>query len=72
MNLFGKTLGAEEISGLVFLLTALAFWSMVLVRERRTQQWFKSWEAGRKARRDAEITAEGGTPADRKSNGPWG
>lgn len=72
MNLFGKTLGPEEISGLVAMLAALVFWSVVLVRERRTERWFKNWEAARKARRDAEIAAEGGQTPNSEPRGPWG
>ena len=71
MNLFGTTLGPQEMAGLAFSLTALAFWCVVLVRERRAQRWFKSWEAERKARRDAEIAAEGGEPRG-EPKGPWG
>ncbi len=71
MNLFGTTLGPQEMAGLAFSLTALAFWCVVLVRERRAQRWFKSWEAERKARRDAEIAADGGAPRG-EPKGPWG
>lgn len=71
MNLFGKQLGPEELTGLAFSLTALAFWCVVLARERRAERWFKQWEAGRKARRDAEIAAEGGQPRG-EPKGPWG
>ena len=71
MNLFGQTLDAQQMAGLAFSLTALAFWCMVLVRERRAERWFKTWEAGRKARRDAEIAAEGGQPRG-EPKGPWG
>ena len=71
MTLFGQTLDAQQMAGLAFSLTALAFWCVVLARERKTQQWFKQWEAGRKARRDAEIAAEGGQPRG-EPKGPWG
>jgi len=71
LNLFGKALGPEELTSLAFMLALLAFWSVVLVRERRAERWFKSWEAGRKARRDAEIAAEGGPPRG-EPKGPWG
>lgn len=71
MNLFGKQLGPEELTGLAFSMTALAFWCVVLVRERRTERWFKTWNAERKARRDAEIIAEGGQP-NGEPKGPWG
>lgn len=71
MNLFGHTLGPQEMAGLAFSLTALAAWSVILVRERKAERWFKAWEAGRKARRDAEIAAEGGAPSG-EPKGPWG
>lgn len=72
MNLFGKTLGPQELTSLAFMLALLVFWSMVLVRERRAERWFKSWEAGRKARREAEMAAEGGKPVEGQPRGPWG
>lgn len=71
MNLFGKQLGPEEMTSLAFMLALLTFWSVVLVRERRAERWFKQWEADRKARRDAEIAAEGGPPRG-EPKGPWG
>lgn len=71
MTLFGQTFDAQQLSALALSLTALAFWCVVLVRERRAERWFKQWEADRKARRDAEIIAEGGQPRG-EPKGPWG
>lgn len=72
MTLFGRTLGPEEIFGLITLLTALVIWVMAWRGERNWARSFRGWEAERKARRDAEIAAEQGasTPADKR--GPWG
>jgi hypothetical protein len=72
LNLFGKTLGPQELTSLVFMLVLLAAWLMVLVRERQAHRWFRNWEADRKARRDAEIAAEGGQPVKSEPRGPWG
>ena len=75
MTLFGTTLDAQQIAGLVGLLAALAFWLVVLKRERGYSAWFKQWEAGRKARRDAEQGVAHGDdpppPSDGR-RGPWG
>ena len=71
MTLFGQTLDPQQMGALAFSLTALAAWSVLLLRERKTHRWFKKWEAERKARRDAEIIAEGGQPRG-EPKGPWG
>ena len=76
MTLFGTTLDGAQISSLVGLLAALVFWVFVLRRERGYARWFRDWEAGRKARRDAELAAERGEAPDAaapsKKTGPWG
>lgn len=75
MTLFGRTLGAEEISSLIFMLAALAIWVMALKSEMGWQRWFRNWEAERKARRDAELALERGEEPPRPSGaprGPWG
>ncbi len=80
MTLFGKTLDAEQIAGLVSLLALLLFWILALRREQGALTAFRKWEADRKARRDAEIAAEGAEPgADTPpppstgpKRGPWG
>lgn len=72
MTLFGTTLDAQQIAGLVSLLVLLAFWLVVLGRECDYARWFKQWEADRKARRDAELAREGGQPPPGDPKGPWG
>ena len=72
MTLFGTTLDAQQIAGLVSLLVLLAFWLVVLGRERAYARWFKQWEADRKARRDAELANEAGVPPPGDPKGPWG
>ena len=76
MNLFGRTIGGEEIASLVFMLMALTIWIGAWRGERNWARWFKQWEADRKRRRDAEIAAEQGSdlpPAGPETRrGPWG
>ena len=75
MNLFGRTLGGEEIASLVFMAMALVIWIGALRNERQRSRWFSRWEADRKARREAELAAQGGVPpADQPEGrrGPWG
>ncbi|MFN3560014.1 MAG: hypothetical protein ACK4UQ_12100 [Brevundimonas sp.] len=72
MTLFGRTLGAEEISTLVFMLMALVLWTMSLRGEMAWKRWFRTWEADRKARREAELEREGhGGPSSDGPRGPW-
>ena len=70
MTLFGQTLAPEQIASLAFLLMALVLWIMVYRGERNWTRWFRSWEAERKARREAEIRSENGET--RPPTGPWG
>jgi Ser/Thr protein kinase RdoA (MazF antagonist) len=76
MTLFGRTFDGQEIASLVALLMLLVLWIIVWRGNRQETNWFKTWNAERKARRDAEIAAEGGTPdtPSEKSEprGPWG
>lgn len=75
MNVFGRTLGGEEIATLVFLMMALVLWIGAWRGERDWTRWFREWEADRKGRRDAEIAAENGdAPTARPGTprGPWG
>lgn len=75
MTLFGRTLDAQEITALVFMLALLAYWIGSLRSEMRWRRWFKGWEADRKARRDAELALERGDqppPPSGKPRGPWG
>jgi len=76
MTLFGTTIDGAQITSLVGLLAVLALWLFALRGQRDYARWFRDWEAGRKARRDAELAAERGenpdpTSPSRKS-GPWG
>jgi len=70
MTLFGRTIDGPGIATLVFLLLALVFWIIVWRGERREARWFRAWNAGRKARRDAENAARKGEGGG--SRGPWG
>ncbi|GLS01542.1 hypothetical protein GCM10007859_15570 [Brevundimonas denitrificans] len=76
MTLFGRTLDGQEIASLVSLLLVLVLWISVWRGDRRESHWLKTWNAERKARRDAEIAAEGGQPRSpsekREPRGPWG
>lgn len=71
MTVFGQALDGQQLFGLVSLLAVLAIWLVVLGRERGYQRWFRQWEAGRKARRDAETGSNGEPPAS-GAPGPWG
>lgn len=72
MTLFGRTFDGQEIASLVSLLLVLVLWIGVWRGDRRSSQWFKTWNAERKARRDAEIAAQGGTPSEKSEpRGPW-
>lgn len=75
MTIFGTTLDSQQLFGLISLLTVLAFWIVVLGRERGYHRWFKKWESDRKGRRDAELAAERGDvppPPPTSKGGPWG
>ncbi len=52
------TLEPQQIFQLVSLLAVLALFSFSLRGHINYARWFKSWEAERKARRDAELAAE--------------
>ena len=72
MTLFGRTFDGQEIASLVSLLLVLVLWISVWRGDRLQSQWFKTWNAERKARRDAEIAAQGGTPSEKSEpRGPW-
>jgi hypothetical protein len=73
MTLFGRTLGPEEIGALIFLLMSLVLWTMSLRGEMAWKRWFRSWEAERTARREAELEQEGGGPSHSSDTprGPW-
>ncbi|HEV2082160.1 MAG TPA: hypothetical protein VGR32_06865 [Brevundimonas sp.] len=62
MELFGRTLGAQEIAGLVFLLGALALWANVLRGQLRERRWVKE--------RQAEAAKD--KPKGPDHGGPWG
>ena len=71
MTLFGRTFDGQEIAALVSLIAVLILWLFAWRGERDWGRWFKSWEADRKARRDAEIAAERGEdPPSNKPKGP--
>jgi hypothetical protein len=77
LTLFGRTFDGQEIASLVAMLLVLVMWITVWRRDRRASEWFRTWNADRKARRDAEIAAEKGEsvpPATGRGEprGPWG
>jgi len=76
LTLFGRTFDGTEIVSLVSMLLLLVLWVSVWRGNRKESQWFKTWNAERKARRDAEIAAEGGQPGSQSDKseprGPWG
>ncbi len=73
MTLFGTTLDGQQIASLVGLLAVLAFWLIVLQRERGSIRAFRDWEARRKARKDAEDGIAPTKPAAaHEKRGPWG
>jgi len=73
VNLFGQTLDAQQLFQLVSLLMVLAIFVAALRGTHDYARWFKTWEAGRKARRDAEIAAERtGERPENERGGPWG
>jgi hypothetical protein len=76
MTVFGRTLDGTEIASLVSLLLVLVLWIGAWRGNRDWTNWFRSWEAGRKERRDAERAAEEGGDPTRSSpgasRGPWG
>ena len=76
MTLFGRAFDGTEIVSLVSMLLLLVLWIRVWRGDRRESQWLKTWNAERKARRDAEIAAERGedaAPSEKsRPRGPWG
>lgn len=73
MTALGTTLDGQQIASLVGLLAVLAFWLIVLRRERGSIREFRDWEARRKARKDAEdgvVPAKPTEPGQKR--GPWG
>ncbi len=76
MNLFGRTFDGTEIASLVSMLLVLVLWITVWRGDRKDSSWLRTWNAERKARRDAEIAAENGDaapPSERgEPRGPWG
>ena len=76
MTLFGRTFDGQEIASLVSLLLVLVLWISVWRGNKRESDWLRTWNAERKARRDAEIAAENGEagapPEKSEPRGPWG
>lgn len=76
MTLFGRTFDGQEIASLVSLLLVLVLWISVWRGNKRESEWLRTWNAERKARRDAEIAAgngEAGAPSEKSGpRGPWG
>jgi len=73
LTLFGRTFDGPEIASLISMLLVLVLWISVWRGNRRQTEWFRTWNAERKARREAEIAAEGGVPSEKSEpRGPWG
>jgi len=76
LTFFGRTLDGTEIASLISLLLVLVLWISAWRGNNRESQWLKTWNAERKARRDAEIAAENGeagAPSEKNEpRGPWG
>jgi hypothetical protein len=74
LTLFGRTLDSQDVASLGFLLMVLVLWVGAWRSDRRWIGAFRQWEADRKARRDAEIAAEGDDPSATPPSrgGPWG
>lgn len=72
MTVFGTTLEPMQIFGVVSLLLVLVLWIMAYKGDRDYGRWLRSWEADRKARRDAELAAERGEAPPPDKRGPWG
>lgn len=77
MTLFGRTLDGQEIASLVAMLFVLVMWIAIWRRDRQASDWFRTWNADRKARREAETAAEAGeaappTAGHGEPRGPWG
>ena len=75
MTLFGRSFDGQEIASLVSLLLVLVLWISVWRGNKRESEWLRTWNAERKARRDAEIAAENGEGAPSEKSeprGPWG
>jgi hypothetical protein len=64
MDLFGRTLDAQQVASLVFLLALLALWGNVLRAQLRERRWIK--------RRQAEMKAAKENPKGPDRGGPWG
>lgn len=72
MTLFGTTLDPMQVFSLIFLLGALAVFSLGLQGERGWAKWFRQWEADRKARKDAEDGVQPPDGGKGPGKGPWG
>jgi hypothetical protein len=75
LTLFGRTFDGQEIASVISLLLVLVLWIGVWRGDIRETRWLKTWNAERKARRDAQIAAENGegsTPEKSEPRGPWG
>lgn len=68
MTLFGRTLDAQEIASLVFMLLVLVLWVGALRGERGWKAWIRRSPEGQEARRSAGV--EGKDPPPPSSTGP--
>lgn len=73
MTLFSQTFDGAQIFQLISLLMVLVLFIAALKGNRDYARWFRSWEAERKARREAELAAAAPqTEPTGKPRGPWG
>ncbi len=75
MTLFGTQLDGPALASIAMLLMVLVGFAMNYRSERGYGNWFRQWEADRKARRDAELARERGEdspPPGGPPRGPWG
>ena len=78
MTLFGQPVGADDIAAIVGSLMALVICIGALRGRAEWKRSFDEWEAGRKARRDAERPSHRPEPDSDQSkdqpprSGPWG
>ncbi|WEK38840.1 MAG: hypothetical protein P0Y50_09790 [Candidatus Brevundimonas colombiensis] len=62
----------QQTFQLISMLAVLGLFCFSLRDKMNYARWFKTWEAARKARRDAELAAEARERGETDKTGPWG